>query len=808
MAELDEMVREFLIESAENLEQLDRELLQLEANPRDLQTVNVIFRIIHTIKGTCGFFDFKTLESVSHVGENLLDSIRSGRIVATDEVVTALLKLTDTIKALLANVAETGAEGNVDCSELVVWLSYLNEGESTPLETHPSTPHSTGYAEGEEEYSETTSSTVVAEDDSLEALFEAERSAYDQAQSTSLESSAVHNIPVHKIPTHNPLASGTPLHSEHHLAIKEEDQVETKTHGANKKSQDAEVEVKRTEVVDTTLRVDIGLLDTLMNLVGELVLARNQILQFTKSQRDGDFVSTSQRLNLITSELQEGVMRTRMQPISTVWNKLPRIVRDIAHACEKEVTLETQGKETELDKTIIEAIKDPLTHIIRNAVDHGIEKPSDRMTKGKPSGGTLLMRAFHEGGQVVIEISDDGGGLNSQRIKAKAVEKGLIPPDRADLMTDADICRLIFLPGFSTAEKVTNLSGRGVGMDVVRSNIERIGGTVDVTSIQGRGTTFTIRIPLTLAIIPALIVTAGPNQYAIPQVNLLELLRLEDSSNGSGLERIAGSDFYRLRGKLLPLVYLRKELRVDSNKMSDYEDTAMNIVVVRADHHQFGLVVDAIHDTEEIVVKPLGRHLKGISAFAGATIMGDGTVSLILDVVGVGRNAGITRKEAGLKQTKSNEPAQSTTNGKKLLVFTLSKKQRAAIPLEQVYRLEEFKSSAIEYTSSGLVIQYRDGILPLIDMRQELFGEQLEMREIVKAFVYRCGDSLVGFVVNEIVDIVEQDVKIERAAKQIGIVGSAIVQQQVTDIIDPGRLLEKAYSSSTSTHAVTQSPSL
>lgn len=795
MTELDEMVKDFLIESAENLEQLDRELLQLEANPRDLQTVNVIFRIIHTIKGTCGFFDFKTLESVSHVGENLLDSIRSGRIVATDEVVTALLKLTDTIKELLANVADTGTEGNVECSELVVWLSRLNDGDSNTEQapTQSSSPTHATYPDVKKEEEVPTKDPVGDPvGDPLEALFEAERSAYAQAHSPQVDSTSVVQEP----------------RAPEHQITKSVPEGEGMTNDAPRKPQDTEVEVKRTEVVDTTLRVDIGLLDTLMNLVGELVLARNQILQFTKTQRDGDFVSTSQRLNLITSELQEGVMRTRMQPISTVWNKLPRIVRDIAHACEKEVNLETQGKETELDKTIIEAIKDPLTHIIRNAVDHGIEKPSDRKAKGKPSGGTLLMRAFHEGGQVVIEISDDGGGLNSQRIKAKAVEKGLVPADRADLMTDADVYRLIFLPGFSTAEKVTNLSGRGVGMDVVRSNIERIGGTVDVTSKQGRGTTFTIRIPLTLAIIPALIVTAGPNQYAIPQVNLLELVRLEDRSDGSGLERVAGSDFYRLRGKLLPLVYLRKELNVPAGKLGEHEESALNIVVVRADHHQFGLVVDAIHDTEEIVVKPLGRHLKSISAFAGATIMGDGTVSLILDVVGVGRNAGITRKEASLKQTKSLEVTENASDGKKLLVFTLSEKHRAAIPLEQVYRLEEFQSSTIEQTSSGLVIQYRDGILPLIDMRHELFGERLEMKEIVKAFVYRCGDALVGFVVNEIVDIVEQDVKIERASKQPGIVGSAIVQQHVTDIIDLGKLIAETYPSSPSEESATQSSSL
>ena len=389
-------------------------------------------------------------------------------------------------------------------------------------------------------------------------------------------------------------------------------------------------------VSDSAIRVDVRLLDKLMTLVGELVLARNQIMQYSTSQEDASFLGTVQRFNLLTTELQVNVMKTRMQPIGNIWNKFPRVVRDLAVACGKQARIELEGQETELDKTIIEAIRDPLTHLLRNAIDHGMEPPDERLTRGKPAEGRLLLHAFHQGGKVIIEITDDGKGIDPQRVREKAIHAKLITPEQAARLSERELVNLVFLPGFSTADRVTHFSGRGVGMDVVRTNVEKIGGTVDIESRLGRGTTIKMKIPLTLAIIPALTITVGGDRYAIPQVSLLELVRLEGEQAQRGIEQIHGAPVYRLRGNLLPLVYLNRQLQVESVRP---DDDIINIVVLQADDRQFGLVVDAIHDTEEIVVKPLQKQLKGISAFSGATIMGDGKVALILDVLGLAQKA-------------------------------------------------------------------------------------------------------------------------------------------------------------------------
>jgi two-component system, chemotaxis family, sensor kinase CheA len=405
------------------------------------------------------------------------------------------------------------------------------------------------------------------------------------------------------------------------------------------------------------------LLDKLMNLVGELVLARNQILQFSNGKEDVGLIAPSQRLNLITTELQEGVMKTRMQPIGNIWSKFPRTVRDVATMCGKQVRIEMEGKETELDKTIIEAIKDPLTHIVRKSVDHGIETPPKRVAAGKSAEGRLSLRAYHEGGQVIIEISDDGAGLDPEKLRRKAVEKGLITPEQSARMSEREATNLIFLPGFSTADKVTNVSGRGVGMDVVKTNIDKIGGTVDVQSKPGTGTTVRMKIPLTLAIIPALIVTNGGERYAIPQISLLELVRLEGEDAKKRIELIQGVPVYRLRGRLLPLVHLDRELRVDPSAKDPSEVDAVNIVILQADDRQFGLVVDHINDTEEIVVKPLGKQLKGIRTFAGSTIMGDGRVALILDVLGIAQASNVVNEvRAPLRRKKKNRSSRKATS--------------------------------------------------------------------------------------------------------------------------------------------------
>ncbi len=545
-------------------------------------------------------------------------------------------------------------------------------------------------------------------------------------------------------------------------------------------------------IADTNVRVDVALLDKLMNLVGELVLSRNQILQF--GARIEEAAGAAQRLNLITTELQEQVMKTRMQPIGNVWSKLPRVVRDLAMACGKQVRIEMIGKETDLDRTILEAIKDPLTHIVRNAVDHGIEAPDVRLAKGKPKTGTLTLRAYHEGGQVNIEISDDGAGIDAEAVRRKALERGVVTAERAAAMSDSDLVQLVFLPGFSTAAKISNVSGRGVGMDVVKTNIERIGGTVDLRGGAGRGTTLHIKIPLTLAIVPALIITAGSERYAIPQVSLLELVRLEGDSVQKAIERIHGTPVYRLRGKLLPLVFLSEQL---GTARDDRSAAAINIVVLQADGRQFGLVVDDVRDTEEIVVKPLGKELKGTHVFAGATIMGDGRVALILDVLGLGQHARVvrsTREGTSLRQatTHASTSADSTRESQILLLFNVGADREMAVPLEMVARLEEFPRDKLERIGSRQVVQYRGEIMTLIDLA-EVLGQRAPMASgPLQVIVYSEGGRSVGFVVSRILDVVDEAFQIDRASAQRGIVGAAIVQSRVMEILDVGGLV-KAY---------------
>jgi two-component system chemotaxis sensor kinase CheA len=541
--------------------------------------------------------------------------------------------------------------------------------------------------------------------------------------------------------------------------------------------------------------VDVALLDKLMNLVGELVLARNQILQYSSRQDDATLNATAQRLNLITTQLQEGVMKTRMQPIGMVWNKLPRVVRDLASACGKQIQLEMDGAETELDKSIIEAIKDPLTHIVRNCCDHGIETPEHRVGAGKAAQGRLLLRAYHEGGQVNIEIIDDGGGINAARVKQKAVEKGLIRQEQADLLSEREAANLVFLPGLSTAKEVTSISGRGVGMDVVKTNIEKIGGVVDLTSRAGKGTTVKIKIPLTLAIIPGLVVSSGGERFIIPQVSLLELLRLEGEAGKKQIERIQGAPVYRRRGTLLPIAYLNEVLGLPPSA-SDHE--VVNIVVLQAENRQFGLVVDTINDTQEIVVKPLGKQLKALNSYAGATIMGDGRVALILDVLGVGQLSGVlseTRDHGRAEAVKADSVGQER---QAFLLFRAGRHERLAVPLSLVARLEEFPASRIERAGGKLVVQYRDRILQLTPLASVLEGGLSDASAIsdpTQVIVFAEGDQMAGLIVDQIVDIHDETIRVGARSKQPRLSGSAVLGGKVTDFVDLPAVLRATDSS-------------
>jgi two-component system chemotaxis sensor kinase CheA len=717
MSDLDDIVKEFLVESYEGLDRLDRDLVQLEQHPRDRELLAAIFRCIHTIKGTCGFLGFGKLESVSHVGESLLSLLRDGVLTLTPAITSALLQLVDAVRQVLGSIEATGQEGDADYSELVALLTRLQ------------TPETAAPAEAAE----------------------LQREAAPVAPAASA-----------------PPAPDRPA-DEHPVEA---------------------ADSKGASVSDTNIRVDVGLLDRLMNLVGELVLARNQVLQYTATVEDSQFVATSQRLNLITTELQEGVMKTRMQPIGNIWAKFPRVVRDLSVACGKQVSIEMEGKETELDKTIIEAIKDPLTHIVRNSVDHGIEPPQVRLAAGKPAEGRLSLRAFHEGGQVNIEIADDGGGISAERVKQKALDRGLITAEQAARMSERELQNLVFLPGFSTAEKVSNISGRGVGMDVVRTNIEKIGGQVDIQSTAGQGTTLRIKIPLTLAIIPALTVTSGGERFAIPQVNLLELVRLEA---GTAIETIHGAPVYRLRGNLLPLAFLNRELSLGDTRRG--ADEAVNIVVLQADERSFGLVVDEINDTEEIVVKPLGKQLKGIPVFAGATIMGDGRVALILDVLGLAQRAQIVSEVRDRIHLDKEKAASERGAGRQtLLIVGIGEQRRMAVPLSLVARLEELPRASLEVAGGQEVVQYRGEILPILRLSDLLGVPAAEDRSReLQVVVYADRGHQVGLVVDCIYDIIEEAVTVQRAAAGGDLLGTAVIQQRVTDLIDVQGLVRRAY---------------
>jgi two-component system chemotaxis sensor kinase CheA len=519
-----------------------------------------------------------------------------------------------------------------------------------------------------------------------------------------------------------------------------------------------------------------------MNLVGELVLTRNQLLQRAATRQDAELQRTAQRLNLIAGELQEGVMKTRMQPIDGVWSKLPRVVRDLCLSLGKSVRVEMEGRDTELDKTILEAVKDPLTHLVRNSVDHGVEIPSVRLAAGKPAEGVLLLRAFHEGGQVNIEITDDGAGIDPARLRDKAVSQGMMTREAADLLGDRETLNLIFTAGFSTADAVTNVSGRGVGMDVVKTNIEKIGGAIDIVSVLGQGTTVRIKIPLTLAIIPALVISAVGNLYAIPQINLLELVRLERDQAQARIETIQGTPVTRLRGALLPLVDLREQLgaaRVD-------DDTKF-IVVLQADGRQFGLVVDDIKDTEEIVVKPLGKQLRGVPLYAGATIMGDGRVALILDATALAKQAGMVSDSSAAADSSAHV---ADVERLALLVLGLSDGRRVALPLSAVDRLEQFPLDRLERVGGHEVVQYRGEILPLVRLDRALqsYSEQGDANPI-QVVVCQHRGRMVGFVVAEIHDIVEDELAIRTHLDTGGHGGSAVVGAHVTELVDVERAI-------------------
>jgi two-component system chemotaxis sensor kinase CheA len=755
---MDDLIKEFLVESIENLDRLDSELVKLETDPSSQELLSSIFRTIHTIKGSCGFLGFSKLEKVAHVGESLLSRLRDGKLSLTPEFTSGLLAMVDAIRVMLGEIQTTEQDGNETYPDLIETLNQLqNQGQEPAPKAASDTP--------------------------------SQKEPSKKRQGDGPKEHSGKSVPPASVPTQREHASPVPPEPPAPSASTPEE---------SQAAQHPQDDTRSKNAPSETIRVDVRLLDRLMNLVGELVLTRNQITQFSARQTDANLLGPTQQLNLLTSELQEEVMRTRMQPISNVFDKFPRVVRDVATAQGKQVLIEMEGKATELDRSLLDAIKDPLTHIVRNSVDHGIEMPEKRVARGKRSEGHLKLRACHEGGQVLVEISDDGAGIDTARVKSKAIERGVITAQQAGQMSEGEILNLIFLPGFSTAEKVTNLSGRGVGMDVVKTNIDRVNGTVDLQSYLGKGTTIRIKIPLTLAIVRAVIVQSNGKRFAIPQVNIQELVRLDADRVRTEIESVHGVPEYRMRGRLLPLVYLNQELKLAKEAGNPTsQDEATNIVVLQANDHPFGLVVNEINDSEEIVVKPLSKQLRALKIFAGATIMGDGKVALILDVVGLAQNANIfsdARDQALAEKTAEVLAGQDQNQIEKqtFLLFAGPDDSRMAMPLSTVARLEEFPAANVEKSGGEWVIQYRGKILPLLRLDVVLEERRERVRHARKNIqpdplqVLVCNDEgrIIGIVVDRILDIVEDRAEVKSPATREGILYAVVINDRVTELID------------------------
>jgi two-component system chemotaxis sensor kinase CheA len=763
---MDDLLTEFLTETSENLAVLDVELVKFEQDSSNNEILSNIFRLVHTIKGTSGFLGLPRLEAVAHAGEDVLGKFRDGELEVTPDAVTLVLQTIDTIRDLLGGLEEAGSELEGDDSGLIGKLRAMADGEAPTATVEPE-------AEEAPEAPEAVPSGPVLNEQGFPVAAEL------------LEEVMAAEASGAKAPSEADLAAemGTERGEESGSGTEANASVPAEVKNTAP-SPAAENGTKESAIAQQTIRVNVDLLENLMTVVSELVLTRNALNQMVRGREDSEFNVPFQRLSHITSDLQEVVMKTRMQPIGNAWAKLPRIVRDLALEANKKIDLQMVGAETELDRQVLELIKDFLTHMVRNSADHGLETPDERQEAGKPETGVVLLQAFHEGGHIVIEISDDGRGLNMDRIKANILENGLATSEELENMQEQQIQQFIFNAGFSTAEKVTSVSGRGVGMDVVRTNIEKIGGTIELTSIVGKGSTFTIKIPLTLAIVSALIVECTNQRFAIPQISVLELVRASAHSENA-IEMINNAPVLRLRNRLLPLVQLSSLLNLDGTKEHGPDDEAF-IIVSQVGNYTFGIIVDRVFDTEEIVVKPVAPILRDINLFSGNTILGDGSVIMILDPSGIASATG--EMTMGAAKAESSVVAETAANSDRqaMLVFKSGGESLKAVPLALVARLEEIDLSTVEYSNAQRVVQYRGQLMPLIPYNEDYEWKSEGMQSIL---VFTDKDRSMGLVVEEIIDIVEDEVKVELRSSSDGLVGSAVINGKATDIIDAGYYL-------------------
>ena len=730
---MDELTREFLIESQEGLDRMERCLTELEERPDDAGLIGDIFRSVHTIKGTTGFLGFKRLEKLAHSGENLLGLLREGKLRADGPITTGLLELLDGLRVILRNIETQDSEGD---DQDVALIGRLEELQAPAMQARAAVGKAAASA--------------------------AKEAAKAPAVPLAPAPSAAANEPAQEvaIPAEKPAAEKAAVEAE-----PEPGKPRTQAAGS---------------AAESTLRVDVTLLNRMMNLVGELVLTRNQVLQATAA--DPNLTLLSRRLDMVTADLRESVMRARMQPVSNIFSKMPRIVRDLSQSLGRKVRLQMEGQETELDKSLLEAIKDPLTHAVRNSLDHGIEPPDVRIAAGKDPEGTLRLRAVQEGSHVVIEVSDDGAGIGVERVRAKALERGLITAERASLLGERELLQLIFLPGFSTAAAVTNVSGRGVGMDVVKTNVEKIGGKVEIESRPGKGTTLKLRIPLTLAIIPALIVHSMKQSFALPQGALSELVHVPPEQAEASIEWMEGAPLYRLRVQLLPLVFLDRLLMPKADHKASTERDNF-IAVLNADGRQFGLVVDGLADPEEIVVKPLSTVLKNIGLYSGATVLGNADLALILDPGSIALRAGVTMSASEEKGREAEAESEAAKSMEYLLVEVADR--QAAVPLVDVLRIEQLKVSRIEYIGYRPVLNFEGQLLPVEDSGGVLAAVAGDPEAQVIVVVCREGNRHVGIAVSHVLDVAAGGDLFE-AGTSARAGGVTLLKSRVTGVVNLG----------------------
>ena len=808
---MDDLISEFLTETAESLDVIDAELVRFENNPEDRAILDNIFRLLHTVKGTCGFLGLPRLEAVAHAGETLLGKFRDGELAVSPPMVTLVLEAIDQIKVLLEALEETGAEPAGEDTALISKLEDAAMGkleESAAAEAPAAEPeHPEGW--DQDLGRELRPGEVSLAD--LEAAFQTAEvdPANDPGEPATGTAGNDEHLGVGDFDPElgRELRPGEVSAAELEAAFQNTDadpdsapaeaaSLITKDMSQEEALHTAMAELKGGDHatgegaprVQQTVRVTVDVLEGLMTTVSELVLTRNQLIQTIRGMEDEELKGPLQRLSAVTGELQDGVMKTRMQPIGDAWRKLPRIIRDVSTDLGKKIELVMEGQDTELDRQVLELIKDPLTHMVRNSADHGLETPAERVNAGKPEKGTIKLSAYHEGGHIIIAIADDGKGLDTRRIGEKALEKGLTTHEELERMTEAQIHRFIFAPGFSTAAKVTNLSGRGVGMDVVRTNIEQIGGVVDVASTTGRGSHFSIKIPLTLAIVSALIVGCDDERFAIPQLAVRELVRVGAGSEHT-VEKLHGARVMRLRDRLMPIVDLHDVLGVGEAHGGAGDDVAAFVVVLDAGGRNVGLVVDNVLDTEEIVVKPLSDSLRNVSAYSGATILGDGSVIMILDPNGLAGEIVSAMEEDAAHDMSSASVTEIDQQTQRLLLVRAGGEEPKAVPLALVTRLEEFDPDKIEATNDRQVVQYRGRLMPIVPL-----GSQINFTEgqRLPVLVFAENHTAIGLAVDQIVDVVEERVDMQMSSDKQGVIGSAIIKGKATDVVDIAWYLDQS----------------